>query len=330
MIVGFIFKIDQPLLCLSVDLHRHYDRAGIDLIRILLIVQQAGLLQFSGSHGRQVHQAYELILPVPVHLLPVFQILPERCLDRLAVVAIIKRHILQLCGECGVTAVIRPVGVEHPDLCHSRIPVLLPGIVLSDEMKITVCHGQSQRIIQFPELVFFHDSESVKCPDILRLVKLLFQCLRLLKTCKSGIYRIVAVLFDCLHLFIRDSAFQHIDCGSPDQDLFIFIQETDTLDCGICPLIKLARQILNRKDSVFFLLFKCFLIEDVYRRLCKDTCLSLFIDSIRDILHVVTYQDPDLCQSADLKVTPDLVSKILRGSCKCVLLLYINTAYFIH
>ena len=38
MVVGLIFKVDEPLLGLAVDLHRHHDAAGVDLVRLLLIL----------------------------------------------------------------------------------------------------------------------------------------------------------------------------------------------------------------------------------------------------------------------------------------------------
>ena len=106
MIVCFIFKIDQPLLGLSVDLNGNDDGAGVDLVCLLLILQKAVLLQFSGSHRRQVHQADELVLPVAVHIQAVLKISPEGCLDRLTVVSLIEGHVLQFRGEGGVTAVI--------------------------------------------------------------------------------------------------------------------------------------------------------------------------------------------------------------------------------
>ena len=97
MIMCFIFKIDQPFLSLSVNLYRNNDRAGIDLVCLLLVFQQPVFLQFSGSHSRQVHQADKLVFPVAVHFSTVFEILPERSFDRLAVIPVVKGHILQLC-----------------------------------------------------------------------------------------------------------------------------------------------------------------------------------------------------------------------------------------
>ena len=53
-------------------------------------------------------------------------------LDRCTIVAILKGYILKFGREGGVTAVVRPVGIQHTDLCHRRISVLfLLKIVLN-------------------------------------------------------------------------------------------------------------------------------------------------------------------------------------------------------
>ena len=39
--MGFIFKVDQPLLFFAVYIYGNYDRAGVDLFRFFLILKFA-------------------------------------------------------------------------------------------------------------------------------------------------------------------------------------------------------------------------------------------------------------------------------------------------
>ena len=44
---------------------------------------------------------------------------------------------------------IRPIGVQHADLCHRRVPVLFLAEIILNMKKILKGHGKPQRAIQF-------------------------------------------------------------------------------------------------------------------------------------------------------------------------------------
>ena len=189
VIVRLVLEVDEPLLrddtlsVLLVDLHRYDDRTGIDLVRLLHIFQSAILFQLSHRHERQIHQADILVLSAGKDLLAHGKILFVGRLDRLRVVPLLKCNIAQLRGECGVTAVVRPIGVEHSDLRHRRIPVLLIPKIPLDVLKILERHGKTQRIVELPQIVLRHIRKAVKAPHIRRLPERLHQRLRLLQSC---------------------------------------------------------------------------------------------------------------------------------------------------
>ena len=61
MVVGLIFKVYQPLFCLSVYFYRNDDTAGIDLVRFFLIVEFAFFFQldkvpkkYAGLDGTEI------------------------------------------------------------------------------------------------------------------------------------------------------------------------------------------------------------------------------------------------------------------------------------
>ena len=156
MVVGLILEIYQPFLCLSVDFHRHHNAAGVNLFRFLLILQFSFLFQLFHRHQRQIHQADKFILPSLVHILPVRQIAAVGVLHGFLVISLIKGNILKLCGKRGMTAVVRPVGIQHPDLGHAGIPFFLIREIVLYMEEIPERHGQIQRIVQLPQLLAVH------------------------------------------------------------------------------------------------------------------------------------------------------------------------------
>ena len=140
MVVSLILEVYKPLFCLSVDLDRNDDGAGVDLIRNLEIFEFALFAELFHAHDRKVHQANKLVVAAFVDLFMIRKILVISVLNRLFVVAVCECHIFQLCGECRMTAVIGPVCIEHTDLCHRRISLLLVLIVILDVKEILEGH----------------------------------------------------------------------------------------------------------------------------------------------------------------------------------------------
>ena len=97
MIVCFVLKVNQPFFCLSVNLNRNYDTAGIDLIGFFLVIEFSFFFEFTHCHQCQIHQTYEFIVSSFEDLCTVSQIFLIGAFDRLTVISIGKCNILQFC-----------------------------------------------------------------------------------------------------------------------------------------------------------------------------------------------------------------------------------------
>ena len=97
MIVCFVLKVNQPFFCLSVNLNRNYDTAGIDLIGFFLVIEFSFFFEFTHCHQCQIHQTYEFIFSSFEDLCTVSQIFLIGAFDRLTVISIGKCNILQFC-----------------------------------------------------------------------------------------------------------------------------------------------------------------------------------------------------------------------------------------
>ena len=140
--MGLILEINQPLLGLPVDFNRNYDGAGIDLVRFLLILKFSFFFQLSHSHQRQIHKTDELIISSFENLFMVSDILLIGFLNGCTIISVFEFYILKLRREGGMTAVIGPVGIQHTDLGHERVTVLLTSEVILDMLEILEGHSQ--------------------------------------------------------------------------------------------------------------------------------------------------------------------------------------------
>ena len=227
--MGFILKADQPLFRVRVgsvsrcDLYRYHDGAGIDLVRLLHIRKHAVVAQFLHCDQSQIHQADKLVISALIQLLSGIQIAHIAGFQRGTVVTVRKGNVLQLSRKRRMTAVIGPVGIQHADLGHGRIPVFLSLEIVLDMQKILKGHCQAQGIVQFLQCLLIHRAEAVKDLDISRLVIFRNQCRRFFQTGLAGIYRIDAVCFDPCKIVIRDITGDHIGHGRLDDRRFVFL-----------------------------------------------------------------------------------------------------------
>ncbi len=326
--MGFIFEIDEPLFRLPVDVDRNDDRAGVDLVGLLLVVKLSFLLELLRGEYRKVHQADELVASARVQRVAVSQVLLEGVLDRLFHVAFAERDLFELGLEGRVAAVVRPVGVEHADLGDRGVALLFIFEIIADKNEIRIRHRQIQRIVEGFELLFRHFTEALKDLHILRLRIVGHERLRLHLIGRAGVHRIHAVVFDLLDVRVGQLSEHHVGGGGADGGLFIFIEETDTLLRRVSPLVELAGQVLYGEYAVRRLRLRQRLrVHIVDRRLRKDGLHSFFPGLVRDIFNIVADKDPDIVDIGEAKVVSRLVAKLLRLDGKCFFLLYIYSSY---
>ena len=140
--MGFILEINQPLLGLPVDFDRNYDGAGIDLVRFLLILEFSFFFQLSHSHQRQIHKTDKLIVSSFENLFMVSYVLLIGLLNGCTIISVFEFYILKLRREGGMAAVIGPIRIQHADLGHGRVTVLLTSEVVLDMLEILEGHSQ--------------------------------------------------------------------------------------------------------------------------------------------------------------------------------------------
>ena len=131
VVVGLVLEHQQPVLLLAVHRGGDVDGAGVDLLALVDICEQAPLFQDLGPDSGHIHQCLGtdsgLFLAVDLHprgQIPLIGGLGGVVQDL---------HLVDVGGEGGVAAVVGPVGVHYPDFGDGGVPVLvIPEIALQE------------------------------------------------------------------------------------------------------------------------------------------------------------------------------------------------------
>ena len=134
--MGLVLEQEQPVLVLAVHVALDLDGAGVDLVALVEVGQDAALLEGLCADGGHVHQAAGLF--GAAGLLPQGHIPVKRLLHH----GVVDLDIVQDGAEGGVAAVVRPVGVDEADLGDGGIPVLALEVVLAED-DVGMVHGQA-------------------------------------------------------------------------------------------------------------------------------------------------------------------------------------------
>ena len=225
---------------------------------------------------------------------------------------------------------IRPIGIQHTDLRHRRLPVLLFLKVIPDMEKILKGHGKRQAFIQRCQLCLLHFQEACKHRHIRRLLIGRNQSIRLIHADFSGIHRIDTVSFDLLEFLVGNIPFDQIGGGCPDHRLFLLIQKLKALHGRIRPLVELSRQKLHAKYSRPVPDFQIFPVKNIYRRLRKNHAHRSLKGFLRQVLHIITIEHAHPAHFRDPQITADFLLKLPCLYRVRDFLFYIDTSYLSH
>ena len=295
MVVRLVFEEHQPLLGLGLSVSRHRNRynngAGVDLVGHLHVRKLAFRAKLLHREKGNVHEADEFVVAALIENLALRLVCVKCSLNRRAVISLVNLHIRKLGLERGVAAVVRPVRIQHANLRHGRVALLLAAEVLLDEQEVSEGHGKVQGIVQILEGFFVHVAKSVKNLNIFRHRKLRDKRLRLGLVGLSGVHGVYAVSADSGELLVGHLAREHVRRGAPDDWLLRVVKKLHALLRGVGSLVELSRQILYGKYAIPLFYRQFLLINVVDRRLGKYGSECLFVCLLTDVLHIVTHEN---------------------------------------
>ena len=175
-------------------------------------------------------------------------------------------HILDLCHEGSVTAMVGPIGIQHANFSNSRLTMLFVEIFLAPQ-QILKAHGQAHVLAQCFGLVLSHSQEASYALHLFRLLAGANQCLGLSLLGLTCFNRVDAISLDFSNILSAQLALQHIDLGSSHHGALLLGNQLNALLGKILALVVLAGQQLYCEGHFTGCQLQFFLHNGIHRRL---------------------------------------------------------------
>ena len=317
VVVGLVLEQEQPVLLLTVHVTLDLDGAGVDLLALVKVLQNAALLQRLGTDGRAVHQG--AVFLVAARLGAQCHVAVKCGLHKL----VVDLHVVQDRAERRMAAVVGPVGVDQTDLGDGRVAVFGFEVVLA-EHDVRMVHRQALLIAECFQRVVVQRGEAGQCLDLRRDGKLHFQGTALVKACLAGFDGVDDVLLDGGQVGVGQVAVQQIDAGGAHRGALALAQQLDALAGRVSALVKLAGQVLDGKNGLGV---GQLVVGHVNRRFTEHGGHSLLEQHCVDALDVIAVQKAQTGQILDADQIDQLMQKPLCLAVKAGLFLNINAIY---
>ena len=240
--MGFILEQQQPGFLDPVPFHVHLHRAGVDFFALVQFVQFAMLLQVLHRNRGEVHQAHRLLFPAE------FSAHVHIALPGLLQHRIFKADAVDLSQEGGMTAVIAPVGVQHPDFRDGGFPAFFPEPGLAEGDVIHV-HGQAVIRHELLQAGTVQLREAFQGCHFRGHRVFRFQGFRQIHGSFPGFHRVDHVLLDFRDLFSGQAAVEQVNLRAADERTLALGKELNALGSGVRPLVKLTGQVFHREHG---------------------------------------------------------------------------------
>ena len=320
MVVGFVLEHQEPVLVFPIHRCGNMDGAGVDLLALVQLREHPLLFQILGADGGNIHQGLgplsRLLFPVNRHTGG--KILLIGFLHGL----IVDGHLVQVGGEGGVAAVVRPIGIHHPDLGDGGIPVLLVPEVGLQELQVIQIHSKAQLVQKLRKGRFVHGNKARNRGNGFRNGIVNGQGLRLFQGGFPAFHGIDHVFLDGRHVRLTEGAGQHIHLGGAHCGTISLGDDLDALGSGIRPLVVLAGQGLHRENHIAL---GHFIADVVHLGFRKHRVHGIAEQLFVYVLRVIPVQQPQSGEPPNLQKVPQFPQKALGVKGLSLFLFYIYT-----
>ena len=145
-----------------------------------------------------------------------------------------------------MAAVVRPVGVNDANLSDGRIALLIGEVLLAED-EVSQVHGKAVRSNELLEAILDKSVKALKNLYVSRLWNGNLEGLGQLKGSFASLNGIDQVILNGSNVCLSEVSGQHINAGGAHKWTLALADKLHTLSCGVCALVKLARQKLNSK-----------------------------------------------------------------------------------
>ena len=249
----FIFKLHQPLLGDGFPVrtghgNRHLDGTGVDFFRFVEIRDFALLFEQTHPHGGHIHQGHVFLAdPVTVNLAAGVHIGLQRILDSTGQGAPLRLYAFEAGQKGGVTAVVGPIRVDHPQFGDGGIPLFLVPEIPLTEQQILQRHGEAHALPGILHLIPGHGKEPRHPGHIGGTRRRQIQGVGFIEGGQPGFHGIDQVVLDPFHIRLGKLPFQADHPRGQHPGPLALGEKLHALGRRVRPLVILAGQIFHGK-----------------------------------------------------------------------------------
>ncbi len=227
-------------------------------------------------------------------------------------------------AERGVAAMVGPIGVDHLNLGDGGVAMFLIAEVLLAEGDVSQIHGQSAISDKRSEFVL---GKGAKPFDNLHVCGLGIVDLERVGELAARLARLDGVddvVLDGVDILFGQITAEQVDLGAADGRTLACADQLDALSSAVGALVKLARQVLDRKDLLTLTQWD-FIGDIIGLRLTENRRNTLGKQLVAYALNVVAINEAQTHKTLDAKDVAQLDSKLLCLDIKARFLLNVNT-----
>ena len=296
MVMRLVLEHQQPVLRPAVHIDLDLDRAGVDLLRFVKILEHSGLFQIFRGDGSHIHQR-DILVPRAVYKLALFKIIVKGFLN-----IIVADPYLVDCGEEGrMAAVIRPIGIDQTNLGNGGIALFLIFEIALTELYVVKIHRQRIFFKECAQLILAHADEALDRLHRGRNIELFGQSLGLAQRSLAALDRVDDIMLDSVKLGVGQIAGKNVYAGGTHCRSVLIGYQLYALCAGIGALVELSGEILNGENLVA-VIDRQLVINDIALRLGKNRILCLSKDFARDAFDIIAVEHPQTGQRGDHQI----------------------------
>ena len=247
MVVSFVLEHKEPVLKLAVNIYLDLYGTSIDLFGLVKILENAFLFQLLCADGSDIHKSDGLAFSAQLF----------SCVDVLVIclsdVIGINICFIDNCGECGVTAVVRPVCIYHANFGDSGVTLFGVTEIVTAELQVVGIHCKAVLCNEVCKTHIVHGDKSCEGLNSLGDSVVYLQGLYFIKGSLTALDRVDDVLFQRFKLAVGYSALGDVNTGISYLASFALGKYLDTLLAGIGSLVELTGKILHSKNTLIVL-----------------------------------------------------------------------------
>ena len=287
VVVGFVLEHQNPVFFSACNVYLDFHRTSIDFFAFVQIVQLAVCLELLHCQCCHIHEGNRLgisaqfVADVQVSVIGFLNI---RSTDF---------NLFNIGGECGVTAVVRPVSVNHPDFRDGWVTVFGILEIILTELDVIQIHCQTVFPNECIQLFLGAVAESMQGLDFGRDFIVGIERFRLVEGSLPAFYRVNQIRLNLLKFCIGHIAADDINLSGANPTAFALQQNLNTLFTAVCPLVKLSRQVFGSKHSLIAGTFRKGVISDIDRWFRKNSRDGFLKCLFGQVVGIIAVQNPN-------------------------------------